>query len=83
MNEERERLEDQGKPIHAIKAKIDSLYRETDIVGAEWAAEVQYVHMAEKLFDRFMTDSGAFSESLPALARVGALYLQVGQPFNY
>lgn len=67
MNEERERLEDQGKPIHAIKAKIESLYRETDIVGAEWAAEVQYVHMAEKLFDRFMTDSGAFSESLPAL----------------
>lgn len=40
---------------------------ETDIVGAEWAAEVQYVHMAEKLFDRFMTDSGAFGDSLPAL----------------
>lgn len=40
---------------------------ETDIVGAEWAAEVQYVHMAEKLFDRFMTDSGAFGDSLPTL----------------
>lgn len=40
---------------------------ETDIVGAEWAAEVQYVHMAEKLFDRFMTDSGVFGDSLPTL----------------
>lgn len=67
MNEERERLEDLGKPIHAIKAKIESLYRETDIVGAEWAAEVQYVHMAEKLCDRFMADSGAFSGCMPAV----------------
>ncbi|MEJ8676095.1 VPA1269 family protein [Chromobacterium amazonense] len=67
LNEERERLEDAGKPTHTIKAKIEALYRETDVVGAEWAAEVQYVHAAEKMFDRFIEDGGEVSTELPAL----------------
>ena len=67
LNEEREQLADQAKPIHAIKARIEALYRETDVIGAEWAAEVQYVHVAEKLLDEFIADSGAFGEGLPAV----------------
>jgi Putative phage integrase len=67
LNEDRERLEDEGKPIFVIKAKIESLYIETDIVGAEWAAEVQYVHVAEKLMEQFISESGSFEASLPAL----------------
>lgn len=67
LNQERERLQDHGKPTHAVKARIEALYRETDVVGAEWAAEVQYVHIAEKLLDQFIPDSGAFGELLPTI----------------
>lgn len=67
LNEERERLADQGQPIHIVKAKIEALYRETDIVGAEWAAEVQYVHAAERLFEDFLADTGGINPEMPVL----------------
>lgn len=58
LNQEREALADAGKPTHAVKAQIEALYRETDAIGAEWAAEVQYVHAAEKMFDRYLESQG-------------------------
>ncbi|MBB4510620.1 VPA1269 family protein [Rhizobium leguminosarum] len=56
LQAEREALEDAGKSSHRIKANIEALYRETDIVATEWAAEVQYVHFAEANFDSFLGD---------------------------
>lgn len=56
LQEEREALEDAGKSSRLVKASIEALYRETDIVSAEWAAEVQYVHLAEAAFDDFIAD---------------------------
>ncbi|MEW9584677.1 VPA1269 family protein [Paraburkholderia sp. DGU8] len=55
-NEERARLEDAHKPTHAVKARIEALYRETDIVATEWAAEVQYIHTVEKMVDRYLDE---------------------------
>jgi hypothetical protein len=67
LNEEREALEDQGKAAHGLKARIEALYRETDIIAAEWAAEVQYVHMAEAMFDGFAAAQHQPDLSVPAL----------------
>ncbi|WP_271007443.1 VPA1269 family protein [Paucibacter sp. B51] len=67
LNEERERLDDCGKPTHSVKARIEELYRETDIVATEWAAEVQYVHVAERLFESFLAEQSSTSDVLPAL----------------
>ena len=66
LNREREDMEDQGKPSRAHKARIEALYRETDVIAAEWSAEIQYVHMAEAMFDRFAT-AGEGGAKLPAL----------------
>lgn len=67
MNQERARLEDQGKPTHVVKARIEALYRETDTVASEWAAEVQYVQLAEKMFDRFISGLNDPIDAAPAL----------------
>ncbi|WP_412479660.1 VPA1269 family protein [Azonexus sp. IMCC34839] len=67
MNQELARLADKGKSTHVIKAKIEELYRETDTVSAEWAAEVQYVQLAEKMFDRFITGLDPTIDTVPAL----------------
>lgn len=67
LNEELEQLVDAGKPTHGVKARIEALYRETDNVATEWAAEVQYVHTAEKLFDKYCQDQEAMGDALPTL----------------
>ena len=59
LQEEREALEDAGKSSHRVRASIEALYRETDIVAAEWAAEVQYVHLAEAAFTEFIADNAS------------------------
>jgi hypothetical protein len=66
LNEERESLTDAGKPIHGVGARIEALYRETDTIAAEWAAEVQYVDLAEKMFEGVVAQAqGKESTMLP------------------
>ncbi|WP_080494626.1 VPA1269 family protein [Burkholderia ubonensis] len=67
LNEELAQLSDARKPTHVAKAQIEALYRETDIVASEWAAEIQYVFKSESLFERYLENSSAQVNNTPIL----------------
>lgn len=50
-------LDDQGRQSGPLRAKVESLYRQSEATAKEWAAEVQYVMAAKKWFDS--TEDGA------------------------
>lgn len=50
-------LDDQGRQSGPLRAKVESLYRQSEATAKEWAAEVQYVMAARKWFDS--TEDGA------------------------
>lgn len=50
-------LDNQGRQSAPLRAKVESLYRQSEATAKEWAAEVQYVMAAKKWFDS--TEDGA------------------------
>ena len=49
LNVELQGCDRQSKTAMVLRGRIEALYRETDIIAEEWAAEVQYVYLAQEL----------------------------------
>jgi hypothetical protein len=58
LNEESRRIEDAGRRAGAVRSRVEALYIESDACASEWAAEVQYVKLAERLLAERPRDSG-------------------------
>lgn len=68
LNDKKALIEEQGKSPHLVKAQIEALYRETDTIGAEWAAETQYIQIAETMFRKYAeAGSGEGTPGVPTL----------------
>lgn len=52
LNAEARALDDAGKMSAPLKAKVESLYRKSDAVAKEWAAETQYAKAAQDWLER-------------------------------
>ena len=63
LNLQLETLRAKNKPTHLIAAQIASLYRVTDSITSEWAAEIKYVQVAKDLLAAFLDRSSTDASS--------------------
>jgi hypothetical protein len=64
LNDQLQAQNRQSKTAHVLRGQIEALYRETAIISEEWAAEVQYVHVAKDLLAEFVRRESE-TETLP------------------
>lgn len=59
LNAEIRRLDDAGKMSAPLRAKVEALYRKSEALAREWAAEAQYAHAARDWLERAVGDDKA------------------------
>jgi hypothetical protein len=73
LNRQLQSLSRHTKAANVLRGQVEGLYRETAVIAEEWAAEVQYVHLAKDMLGAYVNDKSQHPESSNDEARLPAL----------